>query len=125
MSEDGQVYDEAFFAGHRDGSLRSARLILPHLYQSLSISSVLDVGCGIGAWLKAHEELGASDVVGVDGAYVGTSSLMMDPARMLALDISTGFDLGRQFDLVECLEVAEHLPAGCAGQLVESLTRHG
>ena len=34
-------------------------------------------------------------------------------------------NLGETFDLVQTLEVAEHLPAASAGTFVESLVRHG
>lgn len=40
-------------------------------------------------------------------------------------DLRGEFNLGRRFDLVQCLEVAEHLPATSAQALVETLVRHG
>ncbi len=40
-------------------------------------------------------------------------------------DLNRGFDLHRRFDLVICLEVAEHIEPENADRLVESLVRHG
>jgi hypothetical protein len=43
---------------------------------------------------------------------------------VLKCDPERSFDLGRRFDLVVCLEVAEHLSADAADQFIASLTRH-
>ena len=40
-------------------------------------------------------------------------------------DVGREFDLNRRFDLVQSLEVAEHLPAACADTFVDNLARHG
>jgi SAM-dependent methyltransferase len=119
------TYDEAFFNYINTGSIRSARQLLPVLTEQLEIGSVLDVGCGQGAWLSVWEELGVDDCVGVDGPYVDQKSLLVDERRFVGHDLTTSLDLGRSFDLVQSLEVAEHLPASRARQFVRSLTRHG
>jgi hypothetical protein len=51
--------------------------------------------------------------------------LHIDEAEFLAKDLSFPFDLGRRFDLVQCLEVAEHLPERAADGLIDSIVRHG
>ena len=118
-------YDSIFYEYQREGALRSARIMLPVLHRMLSIKSVLDVGCGAGAWLRAHQDNGVSDIVGVDGDYVDSNMLLIEPARLLAMDITTPLDLGRQFDLVQCLEVAEHVSKAAAEILIGNLIRHG
>lgn len=117
-------YDAAFFRYVNAGALLSARRLLPQLLEESSIASVLDVGCGQGAWLSVWSELGVS-VTGIDGDYVDRASLLIPPENFLAHDLSRGFDLQRRFDLVQSLEVAEHLPAEAAAQFVQSLVRHG
>src|SRR5262245_58346440 len=107
-------YDSAFYRYQREGALASARTMLPLLYAALPIASVLDVGCGAGAWLAAHREAGTGDVAGVDGDYVDRALLLFDAAQFKVTDVSQPFDLGRKFSLVQCLEVAEHLPASAA-----------
>lgn len=127
MSDGGGAhqYDEVFYKYQREGSLRSARKVLPVIHDALSVSSVLDVGCGAGAWLRAHRECGVSDCVGVDGDYVDRAVLLIDHDRFLPRDITHSFELGRRFDLVQCLEVAEHVPRSCSETLVDNITRHG
>jgi SAM-dependent methyltransferase len=86
---------------------------------------VLDVGCGAGAWVKAHEEAGITDVLGIDGSYLDPALLLIGRARFQASDITRPLSLGRRFDLVQCLEVAEHVPAASGPSLVDNLVRHG
>ena len=86
---------------------------------------MLDVGCGRGVWLATWQRHGASDVVGVDGPYIERSRLHIPPNLFLARDLAQPLALERRFDLVESLEVAEHIPEAMAEQFVDSLTRHG
>ena len=51
-------------------SLESARIVLAHLWKYVQPHSVLDVGCGRGAWLKACHELGSTDLFGLDGTGI-------------------------------------------------------
>ncbi|MCV7079038.1 methyltransferase domain-containing protein [Mycobacterium szulgai] len=85
--------------------------------------SVLDVGCGVGGWVGVWLDNGA-DAIGVDGDYVPLDQLCVSPERFRAHDLSAPLDLGRRFDMVTCLEVAEHLPPDAAETLVDSLCRH-
>ncbi|VAZ94653.1 hypothetical protein LAUMK35_02694 [Mycobacterium pseudokansasii] len=86
--------------------------------------SVLDVGCGVGGWVATWLDSGV-DAVGVDGDHVPRDQLRIPDSRFIDHDLTASLDLGRRFDLVTCLEVAEHLPPEAAETLVESLCRHG
>lgn len=119
------IYDNRFFEDQRDESSRSAAVVVPLVHEILSPHSVLDVGCGIGPWVQAWMQLGVTDVMGVDGPYVAQEQLLIPAQSYLAADLTRPLDLGRQFDLVSCLEVAEHLEARSATTLIDSLTRHG
>ena len=105
-------------------AVHSAQQIVPRLNAAIPVRSVVDFGCGQGGWLSVWAELGVT-VVGVDGPYVDARRLLIDPADFHAADLAAPIDLGRQFDLVQSLEVAEHLPAAKAGQFVDTLTAHG
>jgi SAM-dependent methyltransferase len=98
---------------------------VPLLQQQLAPSSVLDVGCGRGAWLAVWYRHGVQDLFGVDGSYVDRSKLLFASECFYAHDLAQRFDLGRSFSLVQCLEVAEHLPESGAEALIDSLARHG
>lgn len=117
-------YGNDFYAYQQIGSLASARAVAPLVLRHLKPASILDVGCGAGAWLAVYLECGATDVVGVDGDYVRPDQLLFDPACFCATDVSRSFRLGRRFDLVQCLEVAEHLDTAASEALVDNLVAH-
>jgi len=108
MSE--TVYDSAFFQQHVTGSLTSARAVLPVLFRYYKPESVVDVGCGLGTWLKAAMDLGVTDVVGLDGDYVDRNMLMIPEANFHPTDLRRRIAVDRRFDLAISMEVAEHLP---------------
>lgn len=118
-------YDSQFLSYGRSTATRSARAVVPIVHDALRPRSVLDLGCGRGAWLEAWKDAGAVEVLGVDGDYVDRADLAIDPSEFCARNLSQTIDLQRRFDLVESLEVAEHLPASRACGFVEDLCRHG
>jgi SAM-dependent methyltransferase len=114
------------YCDHLDlGSVRSAREVVPLVIEFVSPRSVIDVGCGLGAWLSVFEENGVDDVCGVDGSWIDTSTLRIPGERFVAADLRKPIEVRRQFDLVVSLEVAEHLPEESASMFVSSLTRLG
>lgn len=111
---------------HADNShsLESAVRALGYLLEGRRITSLLDVGAGTGTWLRAAQKADVSDLMGVDGVPVGGRQIWVDPALILHRDLRAPLALGRVFDAVLCLEVAEHLPDISAHVLIESLTTH-
>jgi SAM-dependent methyltransferase len=120
-----QKYDRKFFDYVDSGALRSADAVVALLYPRLRPASVLDVGCGRGGWLQRWKNAGSAEVVGLDGAYIDVGHLHIDSHAFRAVDLSQPLDLGRRFDLVQSLEVAEHLPPAASPDFVASLVRHG
>lgn len=118
-------YNAEFYQYINEGSARSAVVVVPALLELLPcpIGSVLDVGCGAGAWLSVWKHHGCK-VMGLDGGYVDTQSLLIDGGEFRAQDLRQAFDLQERFDIVQCLEVAEHLPESLSATLVASLCRH-
>lgn len=117
-------YDAKFMSYADRSSRHSARVVSSLLYQALNIESVLDIGCARGTWLSAWRERGAKHIFGIDGSYVSTDDLAIPRACFLATDLAKPIDLQRTFDLVQSLEVAEHISATSADVFVENLVRH-
>ena len=86
-------------------------------------SSVVDVGCGRGAWLGEFNAQGIDNIVGLDGDYLKPSMLRFPPQCFRPTDLSSKFEIpGGRYDLAICLEVAEHLPPANSRHLVRQLT---
>jgi SAM-dependent methyltransferase len=119
------MYDAAFYRFLNEGALQSAAAVLPILPRLFPVGSVVDFGCGQGAWLSVWKTLGATRVRGLDGDYVDRRALLIDPGEFAPADLGRPVDLGETFDLVQSLEVAEHVPASAAETFVDNLVRHG
>jgi SAM-dependent methyltransferase len=103
----------------------AARVVVALLRQRLTFGSVLDVGCGVGLWLREFQAQGVADVMGLDGAWVPSGNLVIPSLLFRVHDLTKSFRLQREFDLVVCLEVAEHLRADAGEVLIDSLVAHG
>jgi SAM-dependent methyltransferase len=103
---------------------KDAKAFIPILSKYIQPSSVLDVGCGIGTWLRVFQDKGIDDVVGVDGSNVEKSLLAIPIDHFIEHNLTKPLNLNRKFDLVICLEVAEHLPAEFADNIIDILTTH-
>ncbi len=118
------TYNKRFMEYAAKTSKLSAERIIAEVLAIAKVESVLDVGCAYGIWLKVWAEFGVSDYLGIDGEYVSRSLLLVEQDRFQSVDLSRPMALGRKFDLVQSLEVAEHLPASSARTFVETLVGH-
>jgi hypothetical protein len=106
-------------------SLEGAKTALEHFFvKNGAPKSVLDVGCGIGTWVRAALDYGVTDVCGIDGVAMGDNELLFPREFFRQQDLTSSWNLGRTYDLALCLEVAEHLPTAAAGSLVRNLAKH-
>jgi hypothetical protein len=117
------VYDDAFFAEQVEQCLQSARAVVRVVHQLFTPRSVVDVGCGLGAWLRAFSEMGIDQICGIDGHYVNRQNLLIPPEKFISQDLSRPFEIPGRYDLAMCLEVAEHLSAKAGARLVQALSQ--
>lgn len=101
-------YSQRYYEGLKEDSSASARAVVPLLLKLFPAKTVIDVGCGSGTWAKAYLDAGC-DVRGIDGHVVQPGQLLIPVERFERRNLNETLSLDRRFDLVNCLEVAEHL----------------
>lgn len=117
MSE--PVYNENFYKDrNRDteyAAIKILNLVLNRLPRSMN--SMVDVGCGVGTWLRAaRTQYNFEIVVGVDGDYVPRQYLQIEEKCFMPADLENycvekvkKWGAVTKFDIAICLEVAEHI----------------
>jgi|AntAceMinimDraft_17_1070374.scaffolds.fasta_scaffold03646_5 SAM-dependent methyltransferase len=106
-------------------NLNAAREIVPIILDMFSPKSVIDIGCGIGSWLKVFKDLGVSNILGVDGEYVKKDLLYIKKNEFIPADLSKNFNIKKRYDIVLALEVAEHISEKDSDTFIENLVNHG
>lgn len=84
--------------------------------------SVLDVGCGTGQ-TTAYIAAQGIEVLGIEASRQAIVSSPR-PELIRRHDLRSPLDLSRQFDLVWCFEVAEHIHPKYVDVFLDSLVRH-
>jgi trans-aconitate methyltransferase len=90
---------------------RHTRRLIFSLLEGLSFNSVLDVGCGTGVLLQhileqyPHTQLTGSEY---SSQGIDVARARLPKARFCSMDLGLE-NLGRQFDLVTCIDVLEHV----------------
>lgn len=116
-------YDQAFYDEQLDGSRASARVVTAHVGARWKPASVVDVGCGRGAWLAAWGEQGVGTLAGYDGPW-NRADQMVDPRiRFTAADLERPLPADTRYDLAMSIEVVEHLSPAAGEAVVDSLAR--
>jgi hypothetical protein len=118
-----QAYDDTFFEWVDLTAIRSANSLVPVVMELAAPTSVVDVGCGSGAWLGVWSRQGVTRIRGLDGAHVDRNRLAIPADQFDAVDLTSEWSLTGHYDLAQSLEVAEHLPAAAGRHLVAQLCR--
>lgn len=107
-----------------DTAEQSRRCLLAAFARFGVPTRMLDVGCGPGHLVRTAAALGAY-AMGLDlnVAQVSTSLHGDGIYDLLTADLTIAQGFLEPFDLVLCLEVAEHLPASAAATLCETVAR--
>jgi len=117
-----QKYTRDFFSELEENSYKSALNVIPVVEELFRPKSVIDVGCGTGAWLKVWRDLfKIEDLMGIEGPYVEKETLLIPADKIVFKDLKKPIDINRRFDLAMSLEVAEHIPDANADIFVSSL----
>jgi SAM-dependent methyltransferase len=125
---DYSLYRADYHDAKAPGSRLAADAVLPIVLAVVDAASVLDVGCGYGTWLAAARELGVTDLTGIEGTWAAAwrdRGVLATEFDLVLCDLEAPLRLGRRFDLVLCVEVAEHLTAPRGSSFVADLCAVG
>jgi SAM-dependent methyltransferase len=119
------LYNKSFYLNQSQGSASSAGIIVPYIMELFPfVKSVIDIGCGTGGWLHEFQKFGVNRIRGLDGGDLDHSLLKIDPSCFQKVDL-TDIPPEPRYDLVLCLEVAEHLPVDVSEKFIKSLCGMG
>ena len=119
-----RAYTDRFFREDLQ-SRKSAERIVPFVIDLISPGSVIDVGCGAGDFLSVFLKEGITDILGIDGEWVGLKTIGIPVDQFSPADLEKPFSAGRKFDLVISLEVAEHISEASADIFIDTLAGMG
>lgn len=116
------IYDKNFYSRYLAGMTNSAESVLGILYKFYKPQSVVDVGCGRGAWLAAAESLGSTKLKGFDGGWIKKGDLISQNIDFTIINFEDALPvLDEKYDLCISLEVAEHISEKYAKNFVDHL----
>ncbi len=118
-------YTNQYFDRIKVDSLFSAEVVVPLVLDLVKPKSVVDVGCGVGAWLNVFLKNSVDDIFGIDGDWVNLEQLLIPKNKFLSTDLKKPLKLDRKFDLVVSLEVGEHISEEKSEVYVDSLVNLG
>ncbi len=114
-------YNDHFFDYQQLQSYKSAQIILSLVNTLIKPERVIDIGCGVGAWLKVFNDLKVKEITGLDGDYVPLDKLLISRDQFIVTNLEDKIEINNRYDLAICLEVAEHLSKKRAAGFIHEL----
>ena len=106
-----------------ENSSDTAQLYVPILMDMYKPKKVLDLGCNVGWWLHWFMKSGVKDIMGIDGDNM-LQGLKIPKNNYIVADLTKPLYLYKKFDLLICIEVAEHLDEKYADILIKNIVMH-
>ena len=118
-----KTYNPNFYDEQKDYSLTSAQIIVPLILEAFPVTSVVDIGCGVGTWMSVFLDKGITDIRGFDVSDLPDEYYLVEKERIeVGFDFcSANLELNVSAELAVCLEVAEHLSESVSDNLVNNL----
>jgi len=117
------IYDDYFYEQHMDTKTRSAVSIANVIVDTINPCSVFDIGCGNGIFISELNKRGI-DVLGCDSSKAAIRTSCKN-VTIFAADVTNPIMLNRKYDLVMCVEVAEHIHKKYSDQLIANCINNG
>lgn len=101
--------------------IETAPFIVGELVNTFRPKTYLDLGCGTGIYVEEFARQDVS-VIGVEGNLAVKQILKTSPTKVIFSDLRAPLPLKKQFELVTCFEVVEHIEPEYVDILVQNLT---
>ena len=121
-------YDQNFSKYTTRQNCLSAQIVIDELLIALGeVKSVIDIGCGEGVWLSTWKKKGVVDVTGIDQFQWAEIESLIEESEYKCVDFESSLrhlteTKKYNYDICQCLEVAEHLTPEISESLVSFLT---
>jgi len=118
------IYNDDWFKRMAENQqlCKDADQIVDQLVREFEPDSVIDLGCGVGHYLNSFADRG-TQIHGVEGSSNAFPHLQVPNDSVEIHDLRNPYSPPKEFDLVVCFEVAEHLPERAADTLVDSVVQ--
>jgi SAM-dependent methyltransferase len=117
------MYNKTFYKAFKQTAEQSAKKIVPIIVEIFRPSSVVDLGCGLGVWLKVFDDLGVKNFLGIDGNWVPFDDLVIPRDRFYVHDLEQSLEIEEKFDLALSLETVEYIHHRKENIFIENITR--
>ncbi len=121
------TYSFKYFRRHYEQDKLWEVEIGKNIVQILGIKSMLDLGCGVGAYMEGVYDAGCTDIMGFE---LHTEHSMRHTSEHIRkyiskCDITAPIDIGgKKFDCCLSIEVGEHILPEGSEEFVNNLTKH-
>lgn len=115
------IYNNKFFKNTIKYEADSAAEFVKVVLKYYSPKSIVDIGCGVGIYLKEFNKKGIENLLGIDGSPAARDEFLLSSDKLIIFDLAKKYKFEKKYDLALCLEVAEHLRAEDADVLVETI----
>ncbi|WP_312090332.1 methyltransferase domain-containing protein [Chryseobacterium sp.] len=114
------IYKHTADVHHSDSSPEQ---IVPTLKNIFSPKSVIDIGCGVGNFLREFVKNDISDIRGVDGEWADLKEIENNIGQnnFVSFNLNNVYNPNKKYDLAISLEVAEHIDKLYADNFVQTL----
>lgn len=115
------IYNERYYDDMLRKNPQIAEVLMPTILDVINPKSVIDFGCGIGAFLVEPQNRGIR-FLGIDGEYLDRKRLLISEDNFMVADLSKKVEIPEKYDLAISFEVAEHVNKENAEIFVENIT---
>lgn len=115
------IYKHTEDVHHSD---KSPSVIVPILVENFKPKSVVDIGCGVGNFLREFKKVGINNVLGIDGDWADLNEIENNIGKenFINYNLNNVYLPKQKFDLAISLEVAEHIDKEYSDNFIETLS---